>query len=128
MLKHIPLKNWKNSSDMMNRILCILKDMESGITLMKDKDDTKDWTKRDLVRMKKKNLVKGYDVSYGNNLVVFDTSEIQYMYLVDEVVEEEEEEGEVDDDCPEDEEHDKWKESQPHPGWITTDEHGVMFR
>ena len=113
---------------MMNRILCILKDMESGITLMKDKDDTKDWTKRDLVRMKKKNLVKGYDVSYGNNLVVFDTSEIQYMYLVDEVVEEDEEEGEVDDDCPEDEEHDKWKESQPHPGWITTDEHGVMFR
>lgn len=98
----------------MNRVLCILKDMESGITLMKDKDDTKDWTPKDILKMKKKNLIKGYDVSYYNSLVVFDTSDVQYIYLVEDLKgipdggDEESAEG-----GSEDELHPKWDGSLP---------------
>lgn len=69
---------------LMNRVLCILKDLESGITLMKTADDSKDWTERDVKRMIKKGVVKGYDVAYGGSFVMMDTSEMQYIYLVDE--------------------------------------------
>ena len=112
----------------MNRILCILKDLGSGITLMKDANDTKNWTKRDLLRMRRKNLIKGYDVEYGNNLVVFDTSQIQYIYLVNEQPETVEEEDEESDGESQDEEHEKWTESLPEPKYIDRGENGVMFR
>ena len=62
-----------------------MKDLESGITLMKDKNDRKNWTKRDIIKMRKSNTIKGYDVSYNGNFVTFDMSEIQYIYLVENV-------------------------------------------
>ena len=66
----------------MNRLLCILKDLESGVTLMKDPKDLKEWTEKDLVRMWKKKIIQGYDVEYNGNFVVFGTDEIQYAYLI----------------------------------------------
>lgn len=110
----------------MNRILCIMKDLESGITLMKDKNDTKNWTKADLLRMKRKNLVQGYDVAYDNQFVIFDTSEVQYMYLVDsEKADKINVEPVV--EVEEDEESKKWSGSMPQPNWGSPD-NGVMFQ
>lgn len=110
----------------MNRILCIMKDLESGITLMKDKNDTKNWTKADLLRMKRKNLIKGYDVAYDNQFVIFDTSEVQYMYLVNsDKVDKINVEPVV--EVEEDEESKKWSGSLPQPNWGGPD-NGVMFQ
>ena len=61
--------------------MCIMKDLESGITLAKDLNNS-DWTKRDLRRMMRKHTIEGYDIEYGNNWVIFNTDEIQYMYIV----------------------------------------------
>lgn len=110
----------------MNRILCIMKDLESGITLMKDKNDTKNWTKADLLRMKRKNLVQGYDVAYDNQFVIFDTSEVQYMYLVDSE-KADKVGGEPVMDVEEDDESKKWCGAIPQPTWGNPD-NGVMFQ
>lgn len=112
----------------MNRVLCILKDMESGITLMKDKDDKKDWTPRDIYRMKRKKCIKGYDTSYYNNLVIFDTDNVQYIYLVENVTPSGaigEEEGDAE-GC-EDELHPKWDGALPL-GSADSKDYGGMFR
>lgn len=113
----------------MNRVLCILKDLESGITLMKDKYDRKMWTPRDIYRMKKKKCIKGYDTSYHNNLVVFDTENVQYIYLVEDVrasdaIEEEEEDAEG---C-EDELHPKWDGALPLGNPAESKNYEGMFR
>lgn len=111
----------------MNRVLCILKDMESGITLMKDKDDKKNWTPRDIYRMKRKKCIKGYDTSYYNNLVIFDTDNVQYIYLVEDVnnsgaTEEEEEVEGCEDDL-----HPKW-DGALLLGSTDSKDYGGMFR
>ena len=110
----------------MNRVLCILKDLESGITLMKDKNDTKNWTVRDLKRMKRKNVVAGYDVAYNNEFVIFSLDNVQYMYLVDKSPEGIEgsdavAEMDIDDDNM------KWNTTSPQPNWSNND-NGVMFQ
>ena len=110
----------------MNRILCILKDMESGVTLMKDKNESKDWTVRDILRMKKKNLIKGYYVAYDNQYVIFDTSEVQYIYLIEsekamKIA------GVTDVEDVIDDESDKWGNAIPQPKWGGHD-NGVMFQ
>lgn len=110
----------------MNRVLCILKDLESGITLMKDKDDTKNWTEKDLKRMKKKNVVMGYDVAYNNEFVILDLNNVQYMYLVEKDPEKiSGEESTL--DIEEDDDSMKWKTSFPQPNWSESDNR-VMFQ
>ena len=110
----------------MNRVLCILKDLESGITLMKDKDDTKNWTEKDLKRMKKKNVVMGYDVAYNNEFVILDLDNVQYMYLVEKDPEKiSGEESTL--DIEEDGDSMKWRMSSPQPNWSESD-NGVMFQ
>ena len=112
----------------MNRILCIMKDLESGITLMKDKNDTKNWTKADLLRMKRKNLVQGYDVAYDNQFVIFDTSEVQYMYLVDAEKADKIASEPTAVDMEEDDTAMKWSGAQPQPYWNSNVEDRVMFQ
>ena len=111
----------------MNRILCIMKDMESGITLMKDKNDTKNWTKKDLYRMKRRNLIKGYDVAYDNQFVIFDMSEVQYMYLIDSDKANKILSADPSIDVEEDEDSAKWNNVSPQPKWGSPD-NGVMFQ
>ena len=65
----------------MNHLLCIMKDLESGITLMKDMNGG-EWTKKDVRRMMRKHLIEGYDIEYGNNWVTFNMDEVQYVYIV----------------------------------------------
>ena len=96
---------------------------------MKDANDTKNWTKRDLKRMRRKKTIKGYDVSYNNNYVMFDTNDIQYMYLVEEDEIEAVEEEEAEEGGSDDEEHpSRWAGSSPQPRWAESDGNGMMFR
>lgn len=103
-----------------------MKDLESGVTLMKDKDDKKEWTERDLVRMKKKKLIKGYDVEYNNNFIIVDVDEVQYMYLVGEEQCLAVQNATESPDGIEDEESMRWKNNMPQPSWGDRD-NGVMF-
>ena len=109
----------------MNRVLCIMKDLESGVTLMKDPADKKDWTEKDLIRMRKKGVIKGYDADYNKNFVIMEMSTIQYMYLVGE-----EQCRELDaEDGPEaieEEFNTKWAGSLPHGSGSKVGD--VMFR
>ena len=76
-----PFIYFEDLRDNMNHLLCILKSMESGITLVKDLNGS-EWKKRDVRRMMRKSLIEGYDIEYDYNWVTFNLSEIQYVYII----------------------------------------------